>query len=59
MYHRREAIPPVESKALERRLHAAGPKVLADLQEIVGDSQVFWELQGCEVQNRCVTIGFF
>ncbi|MBS0176831.1 MAG: TnsA endonuclease N-terminal domain-containing protein [Nitrospira sp.] len=48
MYHRRAPIPPVEVKAVERQLHVAGPKVLADLEELLG-KDLAWRLLGAGV----------
>lgn len=48
MYHRRAPLPPVEVKAVERQLHVAGPKVLADLEELLG-KDLAWRLLGAGV----------
>lgn len=45
MYHRRDPIPPIQVKAVERQLHLAGPKVLADLEELLG-KDLAWRLLG-------------
>lgn len=48
MYHRRDPIPPIEVKAVERQLHVAGPKVLADLEELLG-KDLAWRLLGAGI----------
>ncbi len=45
MYHRRAPLPPVEVKAIERQLHVASPKVLSDLEELLG-KDLAWRLLG-------------
>lgn len=45
MYHRRETIPAIEIKAIQTQLHAAKPRVLADLEAMLGDD-LAWRLLG-------------
>jgi hypothetical protein len=48
MYHRRDPIPPLQIKAVERKLHSTAPKVLADLEEQLG-KDLAWRLLGAGV----------